>query len=117
MYMTHTPVGDTHFVSGLGLPDVRTASDPMGSITTPELQTITPWFRNVADRAGMEAVPAQANLWAAFGRETGLRSPPGIPKLEFVARHIGDELAPRLGVSPEDARDFYLLGTRPGQTP
>jgi hypothetical protein len=110
---TRTPVGDTHFSSAVGLLDTRTAKDPKGSVSTEELQTFAPWFRShVADRAGYESVPAQANLWGIFAPQTGVRSGIGMPKLELMTQEI-QNLADRAGVSPETARDMYLLGQRP----
>jgi hypothetical protein len=111
--MTHTPVGDVHFAAGIGLHDTRPAGKTWnGSIKGPELQALTPWFRNVADRAGMEAVPAQANLWGIFSPQTGVKSGIGMPKLEMQTAHI-QQLADKYGISPESARDYWITGTRP----
>jgi len=109
---TRTPVGDTHFAGALGLLDTRTSSNPKGSLSTEELQTLSPWFRsNVSDRAGMEPVPAQANLWGIFAPQTGVRSGIGMPKLELMTQQIKN-IAAEKGVSPETARDMYLMGKR-----
>lgn len=112
---TRTPVGDTHFAGALGLLDTRTRADPKGSLKTAELQTLAPWFRSqVADRVGMESVPAQAMLWGIFAPQTGVRSGIGMPKLELMTQEIRN-LAEKYGVSPEDARDHFLMGTRPAR--
>jgi hypothetical protein len=108
-----TPVGDTHFAGAMGLLDTRAAKDPKGSLETSELQTLAPWFRSqVADRAGMESVPAQALLWGIYAPQTGVRSGIGMPKLELMTKEI-ENVAQRYGISPEEARDHFLLGTRP----
>jgi GNAT superfamily N-acetyltransferase len=110
---TMTPVGDTHFAGAMGLLDTRAAKDPKGSLETSELQTLAPWFRSqVADRAGMESVPAQALLWGIYAPQTGVRSGIGMPKLELMTKEI-ENVAQRYGISPEEARDHFLLGTRP----
>jgi GNAT superfamily N-acetyltransferase len=112
-HQTMTPVGDTHFAGAMGLLDTRTRADPKGSLKTEELQTLAPWFRSqVADRAGMESVPAQALLWGIYAPQTGVRSGIGMPKLELMTKEI-ENVAQRYGISPEEARDHYLLGTRP----
>lgn len=123
-FQTQWPVGDAHWSRLVGLPDVRdeiALKDPLGraaglrgpnvsSATTPEMVSLAPWFRDkVAAPSGLEAVPAQAVLWGAGSRATGVTSQIGAPKLELLAQKIM-ETANRLGISPEEARDRVLLG-------
>lgn len=116
-FQTDLPVGDAHWARGVGLADVRgdrsSKGQPMvpaGSVTTPEMQTLAPWWRDrVAGPAGLESVPAQAMLWGAMSPYTGVESAIGAPKLEILSTQIG-KLAQRLGVSPETARDLVISG-------
>jgi GNAT superfamily N-acetyltransferase len=110
---TMTPVGDTHFAGAVGLLDTRTAADPKGSLDNPEVTTYAPHFRDkVAGPVGLESVPAQALLWGTYAPQTGVRSGIGMPKLELMAQEMKN-VADRYGISPEDGRDHYLMGTRP----
>lgn len=116
-FQTDLPVGDAHFSRGVGLADVRggrtnkgVPTVPQGSVTTPEMQMLHPWWRDrVAAQAGLESVPAQALMWGAYSPYTGVESAIGAPKLEILSTQIG-KLATRLGVSPETARDLVITG-------
>lgn len=110
-FQTAGPVGDAHFSRGVGLSDTRRGpSDVQGSFSTPEYQTLQPWWQHeVAGKVGIESVPAQARLWTALGPQTGVESPLGQGKLELFSRQIM-RAAQRLGVSPETARDMVLSG-------
>lgn len=116
-FQTDLPVGDAHFARGIGLADTRGATTsrgeptvPASSVTTPEMQTLAPWWKErVAAQAGLESVPAQALAWGAFSPYTGVKSAIGAPKLEILSSQIG-KLAQRLGISPETARDMVISG-------
>lgn len=116
-FQTRWPVGDAHWSRLVGLPDVRGTKTlkgkeviPGASATVSEMATLSPWFREkVAEKVGLEAVPAQAVIWGAGANATGVTSPIGAPKLELLAKKIG-ETADRLGISPETARDLILTG-------
>jgi len=118
-FQTAWPVGDAHYVRGIGLPDVRSMvrDNKTGlmiprssSATTPEMVSIGPWWREkIAGPAGIEAVPGQAILWGAGSTATGVTSPIAAPKLELLSQQIM-RAADRMGVTPETARDMILLG-------
>lgn len=110
-FQTTTPVGDAHWVRGVGLADTRPAPvHYAGSVKTSEMQSLAPWWRDrVAAQAGLDSVPAQALGWGAFAPATGVATQVGAPKLEILAQQIG-KLADRLGVSPETARDLVISG-------
>lgn len=108
-HVTNVPVGDAHFSRSIGLSDTRKSQDFGKSITTPELQTILPWFRKIADKAGIEPVSAQARMWALTGPQTGIDSQIGAPKLELLAKGI-QRTAHKRGVSAQEMRDRILLG-------
>jgi hypothetical protein len=118
-FQTQYPVGDAHWSRLAGLPDVRGLKRdkksglmvPNGaSASTPEMVTLGPWWRdNIAAKAGLESVPAQAVVWGAGSNATGVTSPIGAPKLELLAQQI-EKAAKRLGVTPEEARDLILMG-------
>ena len=118
-FQTQYPVGDAHWSRLVGLPDVRglvrdSKSGKMvpnaASASTPEMVSLGPWWRdNIAGKAGLESVPAQAVVWGAGSNATGVTSPIGAPKLELLSAQIG-KAANRLGISPEDARDRIFLG-------
>jgi hypothetical protein len=94
----------------MGLPDTRTSKGFNQSMNMREYQHVGPWFREqIAEQLGMEAVPAQALMWGGFSGATGVDTLIGAPKMELLARHIG-QVAKRLGVSPEKARDLILMG-------
>jgi hypothetical protein len=108
------PVGDAHFVRAIGLSDVRPETkDPsarFASWSMPEAMQLNDWFTSdVARRAGLSGVSAQALLWGALSPTTGVKSKIGAPKLEILADLIM-QTAKRLNVSPEEARDMVLLG-------
>lgn len=115
---TDIPVADAHWSRAVGLADVRPmrmvkgeSAIPGQSVSTPELISLAPWWREqVARKAGYESVPAQANLWGIMGPQTGVETQIGAPKLEILADLIAGRTAPRLGVTPEEARDLVLLG-------
>lgn len=110
-FQTSGPVGDAHFSRGVGLADTRKGPTDVGSsFSRPEYQTLQPWWQHdVAAKAGLESVPAQARLWTAMGPQTGVESALGAPKLELLAKQIM-KASRRLGVSPETARDLILAG-------
>lgn len=116
-FQTETPVGDAHWARGVGLADTRGTRTSKGveivpgsSVSTPEMQTLAPWWRHrIAGAAGLESVPAQALAWGAFSPYTGVKSAIGAPKLEILSTQIG-KLAKRLGISPETARDLVVSG-------
>jgi hypothetical protein len=107
---TNVPIGDVHWSGGMGLGDVRTSGDYWGSASAEEMRQLAPWFRQqVTDPLGLEAVPGQARMWGYLGPQTGVKTALGVPKLELSAIQIG-KAADRLGVSPETARDLFLMG-------
>tara|TARA_R110000868_G_scaffold279154_2_gene539181 strand:- start:24 stop:881 length:858 start_codon:yes stop_codon:yes gene_type:complete len=108
-FQTSVPVGDAHWSRGIGLGDVRTGKVSDASVTTPELQALTPWWRDISSSAGLEAVPAQAIGWGAFAPQTGVKTGIGAPKLEIITNLI-QQRAAKTGKSPEQVRDEYLLG-------
>lgn len=116
-FQTDMPVGDAHWARGVGLADTRGTRTSKGqeivpgsSVSTPEMDTLGPWWRNkVAGQVGLDSVPAQALLWGAMSPYTGVKSAIGAPKLEILSTQIG-KLAQRLGVSPETARDLVISG-------
>ena len=116
-FQTRTPVGDAHWSRAVGLADTRNPKTikgqevvPGASVSTPEMSALGPWWRHkIAQKLGLESVPAQALAWGAFSPQTGVTTPIGAPKLELLARQIG-HTAKRLGVNPETARDLVLTG-------
>ena len=116
-FQTATPVGDAHWSRGVGLADTRNRkmvkgkeAIPGASVTNPEMTLLAPWWREqIAQKLGIESVPAQARAWGTFAPQTGVDTPIGAGKLELLARNIM-MTAHRLGVSPETARDLLLTG-------
>jgi len=108
-FQTSVPVGDAHWSRGVGLGDVRTSKAFDASVSTPELQALTPWWRGISSEAGLEAVPAQAVGWGAFAPQTGVKTEIGAPKLEIITNLI-ERRAAKTGKSPEQVRDEYLTG-------
>lgn len=110
-FQTRYAVPDAHFTRAIGMSDTRPGAGSYDvSMKMPEYQTIAPWWRErVAERAGLEAVPAQAVTWGAFSPITGVTSPIGAPKLELLAKEIM-AIARRNNISPELARDLVLRG-------
>jgi hypothetical protein len=116
-FQTRTPVGDAHWSRAVGLADTRNKKTSKGkevvpgqSVSTPEMSDLGPWWQQkIAKKLGMESVPAQALAWGAFSPQTGVTTPIGAPKLELIAKQIG-QTAQRLGVSPQTARDLVLTG-------
>jgi hypothetical protein len=103
------PVGDAHWSRAVGLADTRGGQDYAASVSTPELQTLMPWWSRIAKDAGIQEVPAQALTWGAFSPATGVETPVGAPKLELIAQAIMRR-ANELGVDPKTVRDAYLTG-------
>lgn len=111
------PVGDAHWSRAVGLADVRPMRMVKGqpkipgqSVSTGELAVLAPWWReNVAQQAGMEAVPGQATAWGLYSPATGVDTPVGQPKLEILSDLI-EKTSQRLDVPIERARDMVLLG-------
>ena len=125
-FQTQIPVGDAHWSRAVGLADTRFPNEPRGrwlkkqgkwefpgeSVSTPEMTDLGPWWReNVAAEAGLESVPAQAITWGAMGKQTGVKTPVGAPKLEILADQI-DAAARREGVDPLKMRDDILSGKK-----
>ena len=109
-FQTNVPIGDVHWAGGIALPDVRTSARYWKSVEPAEIRQLAPWWRSeVAGPMGLEAVPAQGFQWGLLGPETGVKTGLGAPKLELQANQIG-KAAERLGVSPETARDMWLMG-------
>lgn len=116
-FQTNMPVGDAHWSRAVGLADTRNMTMvkgkpkiPGSSVSTPEMEQLGPWWqKQVAERAGLQSVPAQALAWGAYSPITGVKSLIGAPKLELMANQIM-KTAKRLGVSPETARDLVLMG-------
>jgi hypothetical protein len=114
---SNIPVGDAHFSRGIGLADTRDMLTvkgqpkiPGASVSTSELQALTPWWREqIANQAGLEAVPAQATLWGALAPQTGVETAIGQPKLEILSDLI-EKTSKRLGIPIEKARDMVLMG-------
>lgn len=104
-----TPVGDAHFSRAVGLADTRRSQEYGGSVSTPELTTLMPWWSRIADEVGLQEVPAQATAWGTFSRETGVETPVGKPKLELLADAI-TRRAFELGKDPRQVRDDVLAG-------
>jgi hypothetical protein len=74
------------------------------------MSQLGPWWRDrIANKVGLESVPAQALAWGTFAKQTGVDTPVGAPKLELLAQQIA-KAAKRMGVSPETARDLILTG-------
>ena len=108
-FQTNVPVGDAHFSRGIGLADVRTNKGFDASVTTPELQHLTPWWRDISNEVGLQAVPGQAVGWGMFAPQTGVKTKIGAPKLELITDLI-QRYAAKTGQKPETVRDKYLLG-------
>ena len=108
-FQTNVPVGDAHFSRGIGLADVRTNKGFDASVTTPELQNLTPWWRDISKEVGLQAVPGQAVGWGMFAPQTGVKTKIGAPKLELISDLI-QRYAAKTGQKPETVRDKYLLG-------
>lgn len=108
-FQTNLPVGDAHWVRGVGLADTRTNADPGASVSTPEMQQLAPWWREMMGRIGLESVPGQAINWGLYAPQTGVKTAIGAPKLELHAIEIG-EAAKRMGISPEEALEVVLTG-------
>lgn len=110
------PVGDAHFSRGVGLADTRDMLTvkgqpkiPGASVSTSELQALAPWWRDISQQAGLEAVPGQATLWGAYAPQTGVETAIGAPKLEILSDLIA-KTSQRLGIPIEKARDMVLMG-------
>lgn len=110
------PVGDAHFSRGVGLADTRDMLTvkgqpkiPGASVSTSELQALAPWWRDISQQAGLEAVPGQATLWGAYAPQTGVETAIGAPKLEILSDLIA-KTAQRLNIPMEKARDMVLMG-------
>lgn len=109
-FQTRWAVPDTHFASALGMPEVRTGQDFRSYMGGTEYRPIAPWFREqVAEKIGVEAVPAQALTWGTFAPQTGVRTGIGAGKLELLAQNIW-ERATKLGIDPKKFRDDVLMG-------
>jgi Cell Wall Hydrolase len=110
-HQTALPVPDAHFTRAVGLSDTRRSNKGAGdSMKMSEFQQIGPWFASkVANKVGLEAVPAQARLWGAMSKHTGVDTAIGAPKLELMANEIM-RISRQYGISPERARDMVLQG-------
>ena len=110
-FQSGTPIGDAHYVRGIGLSDAREPRvDPGKSISPAELRTLEDWWQNqVARPSGLESVPTQAINWGLYGPQTGVETELGVPKLELLAGRIKQRAA-QLGMDPRQLRDEILLG-------
>lgn len=111
-YSWQIPTLDAMMARSLGMSDVRTAktlNEIQGSITPPELASILPHYRRMAEQAGMNPVGAQGVGWTLFGPQTGVETALGAPKLELQAQQIARR-ARETGKSPEQVRDEGLQG-------
>lgn len=116
-FQTAFPVGDAHFSRLVGLPDVRgwkrskegSLIPNAASASVPEMVGLTPWFRALAHRQELEAVPGQAVVWGGGSNATGVTSPIGAGKLELLAMQI-KKAAKREGIPATEMRDRVLLG-------
>lgn len=112
--------GDAHFARAAGFPDVRnmvTRKGQLGfnmdSMSRGENLATQDWYRNqVAGPLGLQSTPAQALQWGLYGPMTGVETLLGAPKLELRSDLIG-RFAKNAGISPEEARDLYLLDELP----
>ena len=106
-------VGDSHISRGLGFPDARTATTHgviASNLSGPEYWSTLPWYKKLADKAGMKATPLQAVQWNAFGPQTGVETV-GKPKAEILADLISQR-ASKAGISIEQATDEILRSDR-----
>lgn len=82
----------------------------------PEMFQLIPWWRErIAAGQGIEAVPAQARMWARWAQRTGVDTAVGAPKLELIAEHI-KRRAHELGWPVDATRDMILSGDMYSQT-
>jgi len=105
-------VGDAHWARGVGLADTRTNKAYAQSVSLPEMNTLWPWYQEIAARQGIQSVPAQALQWGALARQTGVNTPIGAGKLELISQAIM-KTAERTGRPPTEVRDLYLTGKLP----
>lgn len=105
----HYAVGDAHWARGVGLADVRTNKSYAQNAGLTEMNTLAPWYHQLAQRHGLSGVPAQGLHWGAFSKQTGVDTPVGMPKLEILADLIG-KTAQKRGMDPKVLRDQYLMG-------
>lgn len=108
-FQTDLPVGDAHWARSVGLADTRTSAGFDASVSTPEIQQLAPWWREMMGQVGLEAVPGQAINWGVYAPQTGVKTKIGAPKLELHAIQIG-EAAKRMGISPQQALEMVLTG-------
>lgn len=106
---TAHPTIDAHMARQIGLADVRPTAD-FGSIGAAENLGVRNWFnRDVAAPIGMEGSPAQALLWNAAGKQSGVETALGAPYLELLTGAIQRQSA-RSGKSPQTVLDEFLAG-------
>jgi len=109
-FQTAMPVGDAHWSRAVGLADTRTNQAYAASVSNPEMSQLGPWWRDrIAKKVDLESVPAQALAWGTFGKQTGVDTPIGAPKLELLAQQIM-KASQRTGLPPEQVRDMVLMG-------
>ena len=111
-YSWQIPTLDAMMARNTGMSDVRTAktlAEIHGSISPPELASMLPHYRRMADQAGMNPVGMQGVGWTLFGPQTGVDTALGAPKLELQAQQIARR-ARETGKSPEQVRDEGLQG-------
>ena len=109
-FQTRWAVPDAHLTRLSGMSESRRTTQPEVSMKGPEYRSFGPWFRgNVAEPAGLEAVPTQASLWGLGAPQTGVETAIGAPKLELLAQRMW-ERAQKLGIDPRAVRDQVLLG-------
>jgi hypothetical protein len=88
-FQTAAAVPDAHWSRYVGLGDTRKGpTDIASSASMSEMQQLIPWWGNLAEKAGLQPVPAQARLWGAGSGQTGVTTPIGSPKIEMLADHI-----------------------------
>jgi len=104
------PTADAHFMRALGYPDARAGGDFGRSVDSTEAGHVRDYFRNeVANPIGMEGSPAQALLWNAMAKETGVKSKLSKPYLELITDGIERE-AKRLGIPNKQVLSDFIMG-------
>ena len=100
---------DAHLTRLSGMSESRRTTQPEVSMKGPEYRSFGPWFRgNVAEPAGLEAVPTQASLWGLGAPQTGVETAIGAPKLELLAQRMWERAQKRAWT--QSSRDQVLLG-------
>src|SRR5215510_9857293 len=108
-------VFDSHKARQLGLHMTRgglpESKGRKADASMAEVQDLGPWLReNVYGPQGLTPRMGQPIEWAMYGPQTGVDTPLGAPKLELLAKHIVENVAPRWGISPERALALFMKG-------